>query len=79
MPWPLSRKRSGRSGCPAGIRSRTLPLSVVTGTSPPSSASREGDRQLALEVGAAPGEDRVRPDPDDDDEVAAVAGPGRSA
>ena len=39
----------------------------------------EGDRQLALEIGAASGEDRVGPDADDDDEIAAAADPGRSA
>ena len=38
MPWPLSRKIRP-FWVPAGIRSRTLPFSVVTGTSAPSSAS----------------------------------------
>ena len=38
MPWPLRRKR-WPFWVPAGILRRTLPLSVVTGTSPPRSAS----------------------------------------
>ena len=38
MPWPLSRKR-WPFWVPGGIFRRTLPLSVVTGTSPPRSAS----------------------------------------
>ena len=39
----------------------------------------EGERQLALEVRAAPGETGVGQDPDDDDEVAAARALGRSA
>ena len=57
---------------PAGIRRRTLPLSVVDRDLAAEERLGEGDRQVALEVGARPGEHRVRPDPDRDDEVAAV-------
>ena len=58
MPWPVSR--NVRPGwVPAGILSRTRPLSVPTGTSAPRSASSSGQRELALEVGAAAREDRV--------------------
>ncbi len=70
MPWPLSRKIRP-FWVPAGIRSRTLPFSVVTGTSRAEQRLAERDRQLALEVGAAAIEDRVGPDANDDDEVAA--------
>ena len=42
-----------RPACPAGIVSRIRPLSVDTGTSPPSSASRSVIGQLPLEVRAA--------------------------
>ena len=61
MPWPLSRNVRP-VWVPAGIVSRTRPLSVATGTSAPSSASRERDRELALEVRARAREDRVRLD-----------------
>ena len=89
MPWPDSR--NVRPGwVPAGIVSRTRPLSVSTVTSAPSRASSsvkgarardrrraeerllERQRELALEVGASPGEPAVRQDADDDDDVAAA-------
>ena len=54
----LQPERPAVLGARPGSVSRTLPLSVVTGTSPPSSASRERDRQLPLEVRAAAREER---------------------
>ena len=78
MPWPLSRNVRP-FWVPGGIVSRTLPFSVVDRDLAAEQRLLEGERQLALEVGAAPGEDGVGPDADDDDEVAAAAALCRSA
>ena len=78
MPWPLSRKRC------AGLRAgrdlqQHLPLSVATGTSPPSRASPRVMGSSRSRSAPRAREHRMRADPDDDDEVAAARRPGRSA
>ena len=71
MPWPVSR--NVRPGwVPAGIVSRTLPLSVVDLDLGAQEGLLEGQRQLAFEVRAAAGERLVGQDLDDDHEVAAT-------
>ena len=57
---------------PAGIVSRTLPLSVRTGTSAPRSASSSVSGSSRSRSAPAPGEDRVGLHPDDDEQVAAA-------
>ena len=61
MPWPFSRKR-WPFWVPGGMRRRTLPLSVVTGTSPPRSASARVIGSSRSRSAPRAGEDRMRSD-----------------
>ena len=58
MPWPVSRNVRP-VWVPAGIVSRTRPFSVVDRDLGAQQRLSERERELAFEVGAAAGEDRV--------------------